>query len=350
MVEEKNDPYIDNVCHLCGRHCDAHPSQIRDGNYYTDCLFTERLTLTDDIKTNDITEYDRRLNIILFDLMRRRRGDGNIIVYYYDASSKDGPTISDNEMFINVSYLLQEYPRWIKEVLQYSMINLYRLSQFKYRDMPGIDSGRFRDTLDRLLFVKDDDVSVETRLNQLVGVGYLHKVDEEYLFSKEGMDFIDDFVTKNELSSKVFIAMEFSDDDSIRECIKEVIIDCGYTPVIFTDYQHNSQIMPEIFAQIRESRFVIMETTVNNYGAYYEAGIARGLGKEVIIVCKDTTFHNEERTMRPHFDILQESMVIWKDLDDLKTRLNNRIRNTIGAKEPYYGNVHRWPVLQYGYH
>lgn len=340
MVEEKNDPYIDGICHLCGRHCKALPSVYYDGEVYTECVFAERLILLDNIKTGYFTEYDRRLNIILFDLMRRRRGDGNRIVYYYDASSREGPNISDNEIHINVHSLLQGYPRWINEILQYSMINLYRLSQFKYKEMPGIDRERFGDTLDRLLFIKDDDVTEDIRIKQLISAGYICEVKDDYLFTKEGLEFIDNYVRRNEHSPKVFIAMDFSEDASIREVIKDVVSDCGYTPVIFTDYQHNSQIMPEIFAQIGESRFVIMETTVNNYGAYYEAGIARGMGKEVIIVCKDTTFKSRGKTKRPHFDIIQESMVIWKDYDDLKTGLRRRIKNTVGLREPHADDIH----------
>ena len=333
MIEEKNDSFVDNICHLCGRHCLAKPSQDFDGEVYTDCVFAERLVITDEVKTGDFTEYDRRLNIIMFDLIRRRRGDRNRIVYYYDASSKGGPITSDNEICINVHYLLQGYPKWMNEILQYSIINLYRLSQFKYRDMPGLKEERFRDTLDRLFFVKDDDVPMESRVNQLVGAGYLRNVDGNYQFSKEGLELIDDFVRENEFSSKVFVAMGFGNDDSLRKSISDVIEGCGYTPIIFTDYQHNNQIMPEIFAQIKESRFVIMETTVNNYGAYYEAGIARGMGKDVIIVCRDTTFNSKGKKKRPHFDIMQESIVVWNNMNDLKKKLDTRIRNTIGPRE-----------------
>lgn len=340
MVEEKNDPYIDGICHLCGRHCKALPSVYFDGEVYTDCVFAERLVLADNIKTSYFTEYDRRLNIILFDLMRRRRGDGNRIVYYYDSSSIEGPSIFDDEIHINVHHLLQRYPLGISEILKCSMINLHRLSLFKYRDMPGLDCGRFRDTMDRLLFVKDDDLSVEARINQLVAAGYICEVGGQYSFSSEGLGLIDRLVSGGGFSPKVFIAMEFSDDDSLRETIKGVISDCGYTPVIFTDYQHNGQIMPEIFAQIAESQFVIMETTVNNYGAYYEAGIARGMGKEVIFVCSDATLCSGDKAIRPHFDILQESMVKWKDLDDLKVRLGKRIRDTIGLRESRIDSTH----------
>jgi hypothetical protein len=35
-------------------------------------------------------------------------------------------------------------------------------------------------------------------------------------------------------------------------------------------------------------------------------------------------------TSRPHFDIAQKSMIVWKDINDLIEKLTNRIKATIG--------------------
>ena len=120
MIVKKNDPDFDNICHLCGRQCKAQLLQDQYGVVYVNCVFAERLILMDDIKTDNFSEYNRRLNIILFDLMRRRRSDRNMVDYYYDASSNERPSNSDNSIYINVHYLLHGYPRWMNEILQYS--------------------------------------------------------------------------------------------------------------------------------------------------------------------------------------------------------------------------------------
>lgn len=66
-----------------------------------------------------------------------------------------------------------------------------------------------------------------------------------------------------------------------------------------------------------------MDITYPNYEAYYEAGYAEALGKEVIICCRDVNF-------KPHFDIAQKSAIVWKDEDDLEERLYRRIEATVG--------------------
>ena len=44
--------------------------------------------------------------------------------------------------------------------------------------------------------------------------------------------------------------------------------------------------MPEIFYEIKQSKFVVVDVTKQNNGAYYEAGHDKALGKEVIVCCK----------------------------------------------------------------
>lgn len=85
--------------------------------------------------------------------------------------------------------------------------------------------------------------------------------------------------------------------------------------------------MPEIFYEIKNSKFVVVDVTEQNYGAYYEAGYAQALGKEVIVCCRKEIFDNPDT--KPHFDIAQKSMILWVTEDDLKTRLINRIKATV---------------------
>ena len=72
---------------------------------------------------------------------------------------------------------------------------------------------------------------------------------------------------------------------------------------------------------------MVVDISFPNYGAYYEAGYGQALGKEVIICCSKEKFDNPES--RPHFDIAQKSMIIWKDTDDLIARLKKRIEATV---------------------
>ena len=112
-----------------------------------------------------------------------------------------------------------------------------------------------------------------------------------------------DELQKNQSNSKqVFVAMAFSEDmKNIREAIREGIVKSGYVPRFIDEKEHNKQIVPEILYEIRKSKFIIAELTGHNNGAYYEAGYAAGLGKEVIHICSKETFGADG-----HFDVKQK--------------------------------------------
>lgn len=114
---------------------------------------------------------------------------------------------------------------------------------------------------------------------------------------------------------------------AIRESFKKAIHESGYTPRLIDEKEHNKQIVPEILFEIGRSKFMVVDVTVPCYGAYYEAGYAQALGKEVIICCSQEAFNNTET--RPHFDIAQKSMIIWDTEDELVERLIRRIAATV---------------------
>lgn len=54
------------------------------------------------------------------------------------------------------------------------------------------------------------------------------------------------------------------------------------------------------------------------------------MGKEVIICCSKESFESDDS--RPHFDIAQQSMIIWDDHDDLSEKLTRRIKATVKSQ------------------
>ncbi len=145
--------------------------------------------------------------------------------------------------------------------------------------------------------------------------------------SAEGWKRIDTLIKNDNDSKQGFIAMAFvKENDYISSTIKNALNDLGYFGMRIDEKEHNNQIVPEILHEIQRSKFLIMDMTIPNNGAYYEAGYANGLGKPVILCCKKETFDSENR---PHFDVIQNSMIIWEDELDLKERLKKRIEATI---------------------
>lgn len=125
---------------------------------------------------------------------------------------------------------------------------------------------------------------------------------------------------------EAFIAIKFADDKTRINVIKSAIIEAGYEPVIMNEVQTNNWIMPEIFKRIKTAKFVVADFSVPCMGAYYEAGYAAALNKEVIHLFDEREKKNGSVL---HFDISQKSTIIYTDFKDLYRRLFDRIKATI---------------------
>ena len=150
---------------------------------------------------------------------------------------------------------------------------------------------------------------------------------------------------RNPLNNKdVFVAMSFHDSaNEIRAAIKNGIEEAGFSSLLMDEIVHNHQIVPEMLRLIKESRFMIMDITQPNFGAYYEAGYALGLGKEVIITCSEEVWNNsnfdcpkdkkcyfKKLALKPHFDIAQKQVLRWDNYNDLTKKLSEWIKHIIG--------------------
>lgn len=127
-------------------------------------------------------------------------------------------------------------------------------------------------------------------------------------------------------NKSVFITMAFGEKTKkTREAIKTGIVKAGYEPVLINEVARNQQIVFEAFWKIRNSRFLVIDISVPNTEAYYEAGYAHGLGKEVIFCCNRQSFNSEDRNMRPYFGISQDNMIVWDDAENLTEQITERM-------------------------
>ncbi len=130
-------------------------------------------------------------------------------------------------------------------------------------------------------------------------------------------------------SRTAFMAMPFG-NESVRkafdECFKKAVKRTGFELQIVSDYSTTGLIDNHISVGIMRSAFVIADLTTANNGAYWEAGIAEGLGRPVFYTCEKAWFE----THRTHFDTNHHVTTIW-DLDNLQhseNELADRIRRT----------------------
>jgi hypothetical protein len=122
-----------------------------------------------------------------------------------------------------------------------------------------------------------------------------------------------------------FIAMAFDSrlDDAATLGLERAIRDCGFDPIRVDRVEHNDDIRDRIMADIRRSRFVVADFTLQKSGVYFEAGFAAGLGLPVIWCCR------EDNMNECHFDTNHYNHILWTTPEDLYSRLCDRIRATI---------------------
>jgi len=148
-----------------------------------------------------------------------------------------------------------------------------------------------------------------------------------FKISPEGWAYIESLKDINPDSQIGFIAMWFDKRmDVFFGEVSQAIIDAGYEPLRIDNKEHNNDINDEIIASIRQSKFVIADFTGQRPGVYFEAGYAKGLGLEVIWLCREDHFKDI------HFDNEHYNFIKWNEneFDRLKERLTNRIIATIG--------------------
>ncbi|MBN1517231.1 nucleoside 2-deoxyribosyltransferase [Candidatus Sumerlaeota bacterium] len=150
-------------------------------------------------------------------------------------------------------------------------------------------------------------------------------------------------------SKRVFMAMPFkNENDSVGdpygirqtyERLKDYVKQTGFeliNPLL--DEEKAGQIIERLQVEIRNSKFMIADLTESNNGAYWEAGYAKGLGKEVIYICSEEWLNEVDEDGKPkhkiHFDTLQSLTIRWNkdDLHAVGERLKAVIRNTFPSE------------------
>ncbi|MBR0236025.1 MAG: hypothetical protein IJQ37_06180 [Clostridia bacterium] len=189
-------------------------------------------------------------------------------------------------------------------------------------DFPHKDSYEWREDKDCLL---EADYVLDYLKERGYVKDYLHLRSEtgvELTLTPKGYARVDELQKNTSYGRNALVAMKFGEDTlTLREAIRKGITDAGYNAVFIDEVEHIDFITPELLKYIQESKFVVVDLTHQNNGAYFEEGYAMGLGKPVIQLCQDG--------IRLHFDIAQKNTIMWKTECDIPQRLTNRIKATI---------------------
>ncbi len=154
--------------------------------------------------------------------------------------------------------------------------------------------------------------------------GRLHLSDEFLMLTLKGWERVQKLKEQSPYSRQVFVAFHFDPNDVMKgiydSAIAPAVSECGLFPYVTLDDDHGNSITDIIIAGIRKSRFVIADVTNASQNVYYEAGFAYGLGIPVILTCREDSAENDMK-----FDTSHIKHILWKDGEDLRKRLINRI-------------------------
>lgn len=269
-------------------------------------------------QTETSQRIDRLIKIIT-DILSKTDRETAVTCYYTNSSGNIKTEPSEEYIMVDIDSI--RLPSNHLEKIDSALINLFKI----FGD--GTIHISYPPYL--LAIYSKDGRSGEALISSLVDFGYLSPIKDkpkQYVIAKEGWKHIYE-IEKWKTDRTGFIAIAFKNTEQIVTALKKGITEAGYDPIFIKDVEHNNQIVPEIRKHIDRCRFLVMDCTYPNLGAYYEAGIAVGQGKEVIICCRKKEFESDES--RPHFDIAQQSMIIWNDEEDLVVRLVKRIEATV---------------------
>jgi len=245
--------------------------------------------------------------------------------FHYDRNK----AVYDND---RLEKIIQEaiIPKTPKEKLDRFINLLFSLQRFEGSEIQ-FDSFESHELLLRKLYFKNNQ-EYWFYLSTLKDYGFITFRDAS---SNDGNDAINIRLTYRGLeyvinlhesggqSKKCFIAMQFSDTmAATRNVIKDVVVNCGYQPLLIDEVNYDSEktINDAIISSIKESKFLIADFTGQRHGVYFEAGYALGRNRPVIYLCQFDDFRNS------HFDTNHYPHIVYKDLIELKVKLEDKIK------------------------
>jgi nucleoside 2-deoxyribosyltransferase len=247
---------------------------------------------------------------------------------------------------ISITNFLSDFPQDAVEMFDRILLNLGRLIKHPVDELDTSNKNS--------IFYSIDELQAMFMKNELKALGWLKSSGAGCVkITPQGWKHLAELRKANafEHSDKVFLAMWFDKTTTnFREAVRKAVELAGYHPEYITvdEVDHNDFIMDKVINMITDARFVIADFTCISEGetiegrtsggvrggVYFEAGLARGQGKQVIHTCKES----EATKSRLHFDINQINTIFWNEEDgvlksygkDFIDLLKNRIIATVG--------------------
>jgi nucleoside 2-deoxyribosyltransferase len=121
-------------------------------------------------------------------------------------------------------------------------------------------------------------------------------------------------------SHKAFMAMQYDNKELtelFEKTIKPELKELGFEINRLDKTKKSGLIDENLRVEIRDSKFLVVDLSDGNKGAYWEAGYGEGLGKKIFYICdkqKYEKFKNRKKKL-VHFDVEHQNIYFWNDND-----------------------------------
>ena len=309
-------------CFFCGY--DSRADRLPEKSYSTlyKCEYCGTYILDSqgfDILTKDENKF--KMACVLNE--RRLKGFGGITL---DDETKKEELVCGYPR-ISVNELLAQFPQTAGEFLNRILLNLSRLAPRPFSKIPL----NFKKPDNLYLFTKDTG-ECRTILKELSEQGLIrdgNSTPQELrkILTSQSWEIIENLQNSAIDSKQAFVAMWFDEsmDDYYKDGIKKAIEKAGYKAVKINLQDFNGEICDEIIAEIKRAKFLVADFSGLRSGVFFEAGFAKGLGREVIFIVRE----EDVEKLKEHFDTRQYNHIVYDSPEDLRKKLYNRIGATI---------------------
>jgi len=320
----------ENKCLFCGNACEIDPvpnmHTVKDykckycGIYLIDVHYF--------INHSNINDTENKFKMACVLNERRLKGFGGVVL---SKKTDKGRKIC-NHPIISVDELLEEFPKKASDFLNRALLNLSRLLKQQPFEIIKLDLATNKGGLH--LFIPDQQ-GCQAFLRELAEQEYIrfNKTPtgsiQFHVFSltTKFWEIVENLEKREVGNKRAFVAMWFdmSMDDYYKNGIKKAIEESGYVPVRIDLKDFNEKICDEIIAEIKRAKFMIADCSEYRTAVFFEAGFAKGLGREVIF----TVRKEDVDKLKEHFDTRQYNHIVYDSPEDLRKKLFNRIGATI---------------------
>lgn len=318
----ERNPFMKEPCPACNEKSmglEIRPS-IKTDTEQVDCPICGKFTITWEAKS-ELRDRRSDLRHLLSGWIREQsiRGRPPIIC------SSDYERKPDEAGRFMLSEILDELvPQTVSATMERSLLNLARISK-----EPGLRL-ELREVERSICFARSGSQMLYY-LQAMDTAGWLLDYSPiipdaaAFVLSPQAWQHISVLQSSQTESKQGFVAMSFATelDSAWHLGIFPGVTDSGFSPLRLYENEHNEKICDRIVAEIRKSRFLIADVTLQRPSVYYEAGFAQGLGRSVIWSCREDDLKN------CHFDTRQYAHIVWRDPVELRERVRRRIEATI---------------------